>query len=266
LHSALSPLLLYFYRSRQPDGSRALTNLDLGFTRSHHFVLAYDRQLSSSVHLRVEGYYQSLFDAPVERAPSYYSVLAEGTDFGPPNRGNLVNAGTGRNYGVELTLERTFAQGYYFLFTTSLFESKYKGSDGVERNTPFNTKYVVNALAGREFRLGNRGNVFTLSLKLTTAGGRYTTPIDYEASQAARVAVYRHEQAYSQQQAAYVRADVKLGYKINRARLTHELALDVQNVTNRDNVLRQAYNPRTNRIGTAYQQGLLPIASYRVTF
>ncbi|UYZ64452.1 TonB-dependent receptor [Hymenobacter weizhouensis] len=266
LHSALSPLLTYFYQSRQPDGSYALTNRDLGFTRSHHFVLAYDRQLTDNLRLRAEGYYQRLFDAPVERTPSYFSGLTEGADFAPTNKGNLVNDGTGRNYGVELTLERAFAQGYYFLLTTSVFDSKYKGSDGVERNTPFNTKFVANALVGREFRVGRRDNTFTVSLRAATTGGRYVTPINYEASSQARTAVFRYNQAFSQQQDAYFRADVKLGYKINRARLTHEIAVDLQNVSNRENVFQQAYNPRTNRIGTAYQQGFLPVPFYRVTF
>ncbi|GAA4492666.1 carboxypeptidase-like regulatory domain-containing protein [Hymenobacter ginsengisoli] len=266
LHSSLQPLLTYFYQSPQLDGSYGLTNQGLGLTRAQHYVLAYDRQLSENLHLRVEGYYQALFDAPVERTASAYSGLTQGADFGDPNRGNLVGRGTGRNYGVELTLERAFAQGYYFLLTTSLFESKYTGSDGIERNTPFNTHYVANALAGREFRVGHGTNTLTLSLKLATTGGKYTTPLDLAASSQQHIARYRSDQAFSQQQAAYFRADVKIGYKLNRAHLTHEIALDMQNITNHQNVFAQAYNPRTNRLGTACQQGFLPIPFYRLTF
>lgn len=267
LHSSLQPLLTYFYQSLRADGSYALTNQQLGLTRAHHYVLAYDRQLlSENLHMRVEAYYQALFDAPVARTASYYSGLTQGAEFGDPNRGNLVSNGTGRNYGVELTLERAFAQGYYFLLTTSLFESKYKGSDGIERNTPFNTHYVVNALAGREFKVGHTSNTFTLSLRAATTGGKYSTPLDLAASSQQRVARYRYDQAFSQQQAAYFRADVKIGYKLNRPRLTHELALDLQNVTNHQNVFQQAYNPRSNQLGTAYQQGFLPVPFYRLTF
>lgn len=266
-HSSLQPLLVYFYQSLRADGSYALTNQQLGLTRAQHYVLAYDRQLlSENIHIRMEVYYQALFDAPVEGTASYYSGLTQGAEFGDPNRGNLVSNGTGRNYGVELTLERAFTQGYYFLLTTSLFESKYKGSDGIERNTPFNTHYVVNALAGREFKVGHANNTFTLSLRAATTGGKYATPLDLAASSQQRVARYSYDQAFSQQQAAYFRADVKIGYKLNRPRLTHELALDLQNVTNHQNVFQQAYNPRTNQLGTAYQQGFLPVPFYRLTF
>jgi hypothetical protein len=262
----LQPLLSYFTLTPQADGSYQQTNRELGFTRSHHLVLGYDRQLTDNLRLRVEGYQQWIFDAPVERTPSYYSALTEGADFNVSGKGNLVNQGTGRNYGLELTLERSFARGYYFLLTGSVFESKYQGSDGVTRNTPFNTGYAANALAGREFRIGRKDNTLTLSFKANTTGGRYETPLSLEASGTAGRAMYEYDRAFSQQLPAYFRADVKLGYKVNRARLTHEIAFDLQNITNRENIFQRAYNPRTNKIGTSYQQGFLPVPFYRLTF
>jgi hypothetical protein len=266
LHSNLQPVLLSFYQSYNPDGTYSLSNRDLGFTRSHHFVLGYGRTLAENLHLKAEAYYQSIFDAPVERTPSYYSVLTEGADFAPTDRGNLVNAGTGRNYGLELTLEKYFARNYYFLVTGSLFDASYVGSDGIRRNTPFNGRYVVNALAGREFRVGRRDNVLSINWKVTTAGGRYVRPIDLAASAGGNTTVYDDRRAFDEQLSDYFRTDLKFGFKMNRRRLTHELALDLQNVTNNRNVFQQAYNQRTNRIGTAYQQGFLPIPFYRLTF
>jgi len=64
-----------------------------------------------------------------------------------------MNEGTGENYGLEFTLERFFSKGYYVLGTASLFQSTYKGSDGIERSTAFNGQYVLNLLGGKEFRL-----------------------------------------------------------------------------------------------------------------
>lgn len=266
LHSNLQPLLLYFYQTQNPNGSYSLTNKNLGFTRSHHLVLGYERNLTENLRLKVETYYQSLFDVPVEQMPSYYSVLVEGADFNPINKGNLVNKGTGRNYGIEMTLEKYFSNNYYFLVTSSLFDSKYKGSDGVERNTPFNGHYVLNVLAGKDILIGRRNNVLSINWKLTSAGGRYVRPINLSASADAQTTVYDDARAYMQQQEGYFRTDLKIGYKLNRRRMTHELALDLQNLTNSQNIFQQAYNPRTNKIGTAYQQGFLPIPFYRLTF
>lgn len=266
LHSNLQPVLLSFYQTRQPDGSYALTNKDLGFTRSHHVVVGYERSLTENLRLKVETYYQSLFDVPVEQTPSFYSVLVEGADFAPIDRGQLVNNGTGRNYGIEMTLEKYFSRNYYFLVTGSLFDSKYTGSDGIERNTPFNSQYVLNTLFGREIILGNPNNVLSINWKMTTAGGRFVRPINLAASAEARATVFDDSRAFMTQQEGYFRTDLKIGFKMNRRRLTHEIAIDLQNFTNNQNVFQQAYNPRTNRIGTAYQQGFLPIPFYRLTF
>lgn len=266
LHSMMQPILTYFYQSRQPNGSYELSNKDLGFTRSHHAIVGYDRMLTDNLRLKVEAYHQWLYNAPVERTASYYSLLTEGASFAPIDKGNLVNNGTGRNYGLEVTLEKFFANNYYFLLTTSLFDSKYKGSDGIERNTPFNNRFVINALAGREFAIGRRGNRLSINWKVTTAGGRYIIPINLERSGELGQTINEYDKAYSQRQDGYFRTDLKIGYKINFRRMTHEMAIDLQNLTNNQNILQQAYNPRTNRLGTAYQQGFLPVPFYRLTF
>lgn len=265
LHSNLQPLLLYFYQTQNTNGSYSLTNKDLGFTKSHHFVLGYERSLGENLRLKLEAYYQSLFNVPIQPSLGYYSVLIEGVDFAPTNVGNLVNKGTGRNYGLEMTLEKYFSNNYYFLITGSLFDSKYQGSDGVERNTPFNNRYVVNVLAGKDIPLGNR-SVLSINWKLTSAGGKYIRPINLEASAEANTTIYDESRAFTQQQSGYFRTDLKIGYKLNRRRSTHELAIDLQNITNHQNIFQQAYNPRVNKIGTAYQQGFLPIPFYRLTF
>ena len=69
------------------------------------------------------------------------------------------------------------------MFTSSIYSSKYKGSDGIERNTAFNGKYVFNILGGKEWKVGSENrNKISTDLKCTYAGGRAYTPIDLEAS------------------------------------------------------------------------------------
>src|SRR5690606_40225300 len=62
-----------------------------------------------------------------------FSAINTGSSFIPSDQDSLVNSGTGRNYGIELTLERFFNKGYYFLITSSIFDSQYAGSDGIEQ-------------------------------------------------------------------------------------------------------------------------------------
>ncbi|MEM8566469.1 MAG: carboxypeptidase-like regulatory domain-containing protein, partial [Bacteroidota bacterium] len=126
LHAQAIPSPILFLEEEVASQQFARTNDDLDFMKSHHFVLAYDRSLGESWRLKAETYYQSLFDVPVESTPSSYSILNEGADFEFEEKGSLVNEGTGRNYGIELTLEKFFSKGYYMLLTTSIYESTYE--------------------------------------------------------------------------------------------------------------------------------------------
>ena len=128
-------------------------NKNLDFTKSQHFVLGYDLQPFKDWRLKTEIYYQQLSNVPVNTFSSSYSMLNTGSSFKTELEDNLTNTGTGKNYGAEVTIEKFFSNGYYGLFTSSLYSSKYKGSDGIERNTAFNGNYVFNALAGKEFKI-----------------------------------------------------------------------------------------------------------------
>jgi hypothetical protein len=264
-HSQMQPMQTYFTDTYTNLGV-IRSNKDLGFTRSQHLVLGYDNAISSKLRLKIETYYQRIFRAPVEQRPSSFSMLNAGADFVLPDNDSLVNRGTGRNYGLELTLEKFYSQGYYFLVTTSLFDSKYKGSDGILRNTTFNGRYVFNALAGKEFKVGRKNNAIGIDGKLTSAGGRFNTPLDLQKSALAGEAVYRDDQAFSVGVPDYFRADLKLYVRLNRRRLTHEFSIDIQNITDQQNVFLQRYNNRTNSITNEYQIGRNIIPQYRIVF
>ncbi len=270
LHAQAVPSPILFFEERTGDDTYEKTNADLDFMKSHHFVLAYDRNLGSNWRFKTEAYYQSLFDVPVESVPSSYSVLNEGAGFVFENKGGLVNEGVGTNYGVELTLEKFFSRGYYLLFTNSLFESTYEGSDGIERSTAFNNNYVGNLLFGKEWKFGENGrNAFTFDTKLTTAGGRYFTPIDLEATQNNQGEEVRFdEQAFSERYDDYFRLDVKLGLRLNskKRNISHQFFVDLQNITNRENEFVRRYNENTNAINSVSQIGFFPDVLYRIQF
>ncbi len=268
LHGQIQPLPILLFEEQQPDGSYLRTNKDLGFTKSNHFVIGYDLKPTAVWHAKLEVYYQRLTDVPVERTPSSFSLLNTGADFGFPEVGSLVNTGTGRNLGLELTLEKFFSNGWYGLMTTSLFDSKYEGSDGVERNTAFNGNYVVNVLAGKEFQFGrNKQNAFTFDTRLTAAGGRPYTPVDLDASIAAQREILS-DNYFGERHSDYFRWDVKVGYRLNsrKKHLTQHFFLDFQNVTNHQNVFQQRFSLARGNVNTVYQRGFFPDILWRVQF
>lgn len=258
---------IYTYYVQTPTpGGYTLTNKELGFTASHHSVVTYDWNITEHLRLKAEAYYQLLNNIPVEQIASSYSSVNDGMSYGPSGADSLVNKGKGYNYGTELTLERFFDKGYYFLVTSSLFSSRYKGSDGIERNTAFNTGHVFNVLAGKEFKLGNKGSVLALNLKLCNVGGRYATPIDLERSKLEGKAVYRNDLAFSHKQDDYFRTDLRIAYRKEYKKSTLELAIDLQNLTNHQNIFGQYYDARKAKIVTTYQQSFFPIPMIRYTF
>ena len=268
-YSQLQPTYMYFYLTSS-NGVSAPLNGKMDFTKSDHLVLSHQVILKSNIRILTEVYYQHLYNVPVENAESSFSLLNTGAGFNRFFPGELVNTGTGRNYGAELTIEKFFSKGWLFLFTASVFDSKYSGSDGILRNTDFNGKYAANALVSREWKTGAH-SAFVSGIKTTTAGGRWYGPADISASNAARELVFDDSLRNTLQFNPYFRLDVKLNYKLNRKKATHEIGVDLVNVLNTKNVLKLTYAPdESNDPSTAirkeYQLGFLPLFYYKIDF
>jgi len=265
LHAKTHTLATYFLGTYLPDGQFVETNRDLGYTKSQQVVLGHDWNIKETLRLKTEIYYQYMYDVPVESHPSYFSLLNTGAGWGIGATDSLVNEGTGRNYGIEMTFEKFLSKGYYYLVTASLFDSKYKGSDGIERNTAFNGNYVINALAGKEFPIKQK-NTLTIDLKATYAGGTRYIPVDEEESQEQQTTVWDLSDPYSEKYPAYFKADIKFGFKINGKRITQEYLFFIENFTNHKNIFYQYYKESTGEIITVNQLPFYPMMQFRLTF
>jgi hypothetical protein len=268
-HSRIQALSAYFIKTRLPNQQFAYTNEDMEMTKAHHAVLGYNLKISEHARFKAEVYYQHLYNVPVEQNPSSFTILNSGSSYGVNSTDSLINTGAGRNYGIEVTLERFYNKGYYFLITGSLFESRYTGSDDVERNTAFNGNYVLNALVGKEYEFNNQSALF-FDLKGTYAGGSPYTPIDVAASMADNSSMfnsaYEDDKAFSLKFTDYLKVDVKAGYRMNGKHTTQEWMIYIENVTNHDNVLMQYWDSGTQAVKTVYQLGLFPMMQYRIYF
>ena len=271
LHSQMAPLEIYYRQSRSSDGSYITPNTELNFTKSQHLVIGYDRSFTPNLRIKAEAYYQLINQAIVENTPSSFSLLNQGS-FSVTYPDSFNNAGSGYNYGIELTVERFLDQGFYFLSTTSLFRSRYKGSDGIERRTAFDGGYVVNLLAGKEFQLNNSRSQkpvktsLMIDGKFTMAGGQPYTPVDTDRSAETGVTWYDDSRAFSSQLDDYLRLDLRIGFRMAGKKITQEWAFEVQNATNHKNPFGKSYNHAIGGEKTTYQQGIFPMGQYRIMF
>lgn len=253
LHSKIQPLSAYFMETRIDAFNTIQTNIDLNLSKAHHYAVAYDWSISEYVRFKSELYYQDLFDIPVEKHQSAYSMLNTGAGWGVDIADSLINKGTGKNYGVEFTIEKFFHKNFYYLFTVSLFESKYTASDGKEYNTAFNGNYVLNALFGREFNLNQKSTLY-FDIKSTFAGGKRYTPIDIEASRKTESTIwtteYDNTKAFSLQHPAYFKTDFKIGIRKEGKKVFQEWSWYVENITNH----KIYYTNRTIKARTKYKK------------
>ena len=281
LHSQIqSPYIYASATTTEENGQLNMPNQELGFTRSIHNVIGVTRKLSDLWTLKLEVYHQHLFEIPVADLSTdwganngSYSLINAGGGFSRLFPDTLLNEGTGRNMGVEMTLSRAFREGWFMLLTASVFDAKYKGADGVSRNTDFNGKYSWNFLASKEWKLSPSLGLVT-GLKATMAGGRWYGPVDDDASLEQREIIFIDQDRNTQQFDDYFRLDIKTNLTWNRPETTHELGIDFVNILGTENILKLTYapdemdinDPNYSPVRKEYQLGFLPIFFYRMDF
>ncbi|MBV6646307.1 MAG: TonB-dependent receptor [Cyclobacteriaceae bacterium] len=266
VHSKVESISTYLAKQTREDGTTFIPNRSLKPTKATHYVIGYQHMLNPNTQLKVEAYYQHLFDVPIEDVPgSTFSLLNETEGF---VNETLVKEGTGRNYGLEFTLERYFAKGFYYLTTLSLYQSQYTAQDGVERSTAFNGNYVANFLAGKEFRMGKpeKNKVVFFNTKMALIGGSRYTPIDLEASRELGSEVRQDNRPFSSRGDDIFTLNIAIGTRRNKNRTTREFKIDVSNVTNNQGIVNEYYLEATERIERSPQLTFFPNLIYSIKF
>lgn len=267
-HSKPDHISTYLFQDRQQGVTNTYPNKDLGLLKAFHVVAGYQRALGAGVRFKTEAYYQYLYNIPVEkRLNSEFSLINAFEIFSLLGTGQLVSEGTGQNYGIDMSIEKPFANNYYVMATGSLFKSTYKNYAGEEYSTTFDRGYQLNLLGGKEFKVSRDGRkILGLNGKLLFSGGMRESPIDLAASRKANEVVLVPKQYYTKQVPAYFRSDIGIYYKINRQRATHSIQLEIQNVTNRENYYYSYYDEDAGDIKRVNQLGIFPNIAYRIDF
>jgi len=239
-------------------------NKNLDFSRSHHLILGYDLSLTEHARLKLELYYQSLYNIPVIKDSSYSSLNFTNEIF---FNETLVNDGTGKNIGIEFTLERFIKNNRYYLITASVFDSKYTGGDGIERNTRFNRNFILNALYGREFFIGReKNNVLGANVRLIFKGGYWDMPVDQEKSHEYRYIYFDELQPYSKRTPIEYYVDLTLTYRKNKPKYSSIWAVQIKNLLFSKVYYGYDYNLKTNSIEKDLRCLVIPSISYKIEF
>lgn len=255
-HTKQEELKTYFYR----NPAIGKVN-DILFSKSDHYIVSLDVDLSENTSLKIEGYYQNLYDVPVTLGTTY-SFLNFTTLW---DVGEIVNTGTGNNKGVDISIERTMSNGFYYLFSTSFFDSKYTDDLQVERNTLYNRKYIISLATGKEMVVLGK-NLFGINFNITHMGGGRLTPFKIDESHQAQEVVYDIDRLYDSQAPSETWLNVGLTYKVNKKNTTKTWGIDFQNALLTEQVAGYKYNLSKNTIDKDLVLFILPNFYYKVEF
>ena len=241
-------------------------NEDLGLTRSHHISASFAQRLGENAMLKIEPYWQWLFDVPVEQGTTY-SILNHNLFY--QDRA-LVNEGAGRNYGIDLTLERYLKDGLYGMLTATLFKSEYRDAQGEWHHTRHDRGWITNILGGKEWMVGKgHKNVFGLNGRLTMMGGdRYTpmvpgTTFDDVAKRPDRTIPQDGDNPYTKQMNMNIGFAFSVKYTINKKHTSHHFILEYLQMRSFQG---QTFDIRTHDLVDKFTSLTFPNIAYRVEF
>ena len=261
LHSRIEQLHTYFVKD---PITNTTPNKELDFTKAHHFVASYDWSLSNNIHLKVEPYFQYLYDIPYIKNSTTSLLNVEKDWF---DNDTYINGGKGKNYGVDITLEKYINNGLYYLFTASVFNSEYKTDTNTWYNTRFNRNYLMNFLIGKEYTVGQRNqNLLSINLRFSFQGGDRYSSIDIANSNATQDVVYNKTNPFTKQADNSFVSHITVNYQWNKKKTTQKLSLKIINATNYEEFLGHRYNLKKQQVDLYKEALLIPNLSYKISF
>ena len=243
------------------------SNSNLGLTRSHHISASFAQRLGENAMIKIEPYWQWLFDVPVEQGTTY-SILNHRNFF--QDRA-LVNEGAGCNYGIDFTLERYLKDGFYGMLTTTLFKSEYRDAQGQWHHSRHDRGFITNILGGKEWMVGkNRKNVFGVNGRLTLMGGDRYTPIpdditfeDVMLRPDKSVPEIDGLDPYNAQKGMNVGYAFSVKYTINKRHTSHHFILEYLQMRTFQG---QTFDLRSHEVVDKFTSLTFPNIAYRVEF
>lgn len=243
-------------------------NQNLEFSKAHHYVLSLNKLIGEKFRFKVEAYLQNHFNVltTVTKSPLSGMNLLDEYQFTIP----LNNVGTARNKGIELSLEKYFDKNYYLLVSSTIYDAKYKGSDGIEINSRFNGKYAATITSGKEWDWNKKGKtrVIGANLRGIYQGGYRESPVDIESSRFYQRSLYYNSanKIFTVQLPDYYRFDLRLSIKKQKPKYTRTLSIDIQNITNHLNTAFHYFDWGKNMVIEQKQLGMIPVLNWRVEF
>lgn len=223
--------------------------------RADQVVAGITRLVGSDLKVQFEVYGKQYADYPARRfrpqavlSPSGFDDATSDIPFGLEP---LESTGTGRAYGAELFLQKKLgASPFYGQLSASLNRTEFTGIAGERIRGAFDTPVLANGV------LGWRPNAkWEVATRVRSASGLPFTPFVEQGELAGTLDFARYN---AQRVPVFFAADVRVDRRFLVGNRQFIAFLDLQNVTNRQNLTAPQWNPRLRRAELNESVGLLP--------
>lgn len=266
-HSRIVPLGNYFLQfdpAQWNNLESTMPNMDLPLIKSEHYLASFSHTIKDLFRLRVETYYQRMRNAPVSADPGRNMFLLDllwGYGHEP-----LDGNGRGRNYGVDVMLEKFFKKGSFFVLSGSWTRSQYMMPDeDFWRSTGWDSRFSSNFTGGQIFPIGENTFLETGVRFIFNGGYPEVRIVEGFEERDGIEPRWNFANPNLTNIDPYFRPDLRIAIRKNGQKAAWWLALDIQNFINRRNDGRayQWLTGQTNWIH--YQQSpLTPFITFRV--
>ncbi|MCK8524192.1 TonB-dependent receptor [Aquimarina sp. D1M17] len=208
------------------DNNDILVNKNVKYTLSDHYVLGIQHYFGPSSSISLEGFYKQYDDYPVSVLDDV-SLANKGGDFEVLGSEDVITAGKGRSYGVELQFQQKLTNNFYGIFAYTWFYSEFTGLDrDLYLPSVWDSRHLVSFTGGYKLKKN-----WEISARYRFAGETPFVPTDLDATLANYPEVILdYDRLGEENLDIFSQLDLRIDKKWNFKNISLDVFVEAQNV------------------------------------
>ncbi len=210
------------------DQNNQLTNKNLQYINSKHYVFGGQYLPNESLRLTLEGFYKTYSNYPVS-VTNGISLGNQGSEFGAVGNEAVTSIGKGETFGFEFFIQQKLAKKIFYFASYTFVRSYYSGANNALIASAWDNQHLLSATLGYKLK-----NNWQLGLKYRLSGGVPYTPFNSEKSQetyaTTGVGFLDYTNLNSNRLKTFNQVDLRLDKIANFKKFTLTFFIDIQNL------------------------------------
>lgn len=205
-----------------------LTNKNLQYINSKHYVFGGQYLPNESLRLTLEGFYKTYSNYPVS-VTNGISLGNQGSEFGAVGNEAVTSIGKGETFGFEFFIQQKLAKKIFYFASYTFVRSYYSGANNALIASAWDNQHLLSATLGYKLK-----NNWQLGLKYRLSGGVPYTPFNLEKSQetyaTTGVGFLDYTNLNSERLKTFNQVDLRIDKIANFKKFTLTFFIDIQNL------------------------------------